>query len=198
MRDLFANEEVFHWSDVCDHEDVPHCYTLAMVIDPKAMGLDEIRVNDISTTFTRPKNYMPHIAGGAVFVREKWNTPMGEVYQVPLNDLGTQLERVQQATLEAVLEAARACPGENSSPTACTCYYIDMILPHLRLAGTLREGLRADSTSGRSTSASRSYYYDITKRGFAQATVPQKIFSGEGYLPFGEKADKRRSKYFWS
>jgi hypothetical protein len=42
------------------------------------------------------------------------------------------------------------------------------------------------------------YYYDITKRGFAQATVPQKIFSGEGYLPFGEKADRRRSKYFWS
>jgi len=28
--------------------------------------------------------------------------------------------------------------------------------------------------------------------------VPQKIFSGEGYLPFGEKADRRRSKYFWS
>ena len=42
------------------------------------------------------------------------------------------------------------------------------------------------------------YYYDITKRGFAQATVPQKIFSGEGYLPFGETADRRRSKYFWS
>ena len=31
------------------------------------MGLDEIRVEtDISTTFTRPKNYIEHIVGGAV------------------------------------------------------------------------------------------------------------------------------------
>ena len=28
VRDLFTNEEEFHWSDVCDHEDVPHCYTV--------------------------------------------------------------------------------------------------------------------------------------------------------------------------
>jgi len=56
VRDLFTNEEEFHWSDVCDHEDVPHCYTAAVVIDAGAMGLAEIRVNDISTSFTRPKN----------------------------------------------------------------------------------------------------------------------------------------------
>ena len=37
----------------------------------------------------------------------------------------------------------------------------------------------------------------LTKRVFAQATVPQKIFSGEGYLPFPEGGDLRRSKYFW-
>src|SRR4051812_32410776 len=72
VRDLFTNEQEFHWSDVCDHEDVPHCYTAAVVIDAEAMGLAEIRVNDISTTFTRPKNYVPYITGGAVFIREKW------------------------------------------------------------------------------------------------------------------------------
>ena len=38
------------------------------------------------------------------------------------------------------------------------------------------------------------YYYDISKRGFAQEVVPQKIFSGQGHLPFGEGADLRRSK----
>ena len=25
LRDLFVNEEVFHWSDVCDDENLPHC-----------------------------------------------------------------------------------------------------------------------------------------------------------------------------
>jgi hypothetical protein len=39
------------------------------------------------------------------------------------------------------------------------------------------------------------YYYDITKRGFASETVPNKIFSGAGYLPFPEGSDLRRSKY---
>ena len=76
-------------------------------------------------------------------------------------------------------------------------YYIDMILPHLRLAGTYEKAC-TDLNFWEIDQRVSNYYYDITKRGFAQATVPQKIFSGEGYLPFGEKADRRRSKYFWS
>lgn len=67
LRDLFVNEEVFHWSDVCEDAGLPHAYTLAIVIDPEKMALAEIRVNDISTTFTRPKNYIDAIVGGAVF-----------------------------------------------------------------------------------------------------------------------------------
>ena len=39
------------------------------------------------------------------------------------------------------------------------------------------------------------YYYEITKRNFVQVTVPQKIFSGAGYLPFPAGTDLRRSKY---
>jgi hypothetical protein len=41
------------------------------------------------------------------------------------------------------------------------------------------------------------YYYEITKRNFVQVTVPQKIFSGSGYLPFSAEADLRSSKYAW-
>ena len=110
IRDLFTNEDVYDWSDVCDHEKVPHCYTLCIVIDPEKMALDEIRVNDISTTFTRPKNYIEHIVGGAVFVREKWDTPMGEVYPVKISDLDKRLEGIQQATLEALLEILQHAP----------------------------------------------------------------------------------------
>src|SRR6478609_1751139 len=38
LRDLFVNEEVFHWSDVCDDAGLPHVYTLALTIDPEKMG----------------------------------------------------------------------------------------------------------------------------------------------------------------
>jgi hypothetical protein len=195
IRDLFTNEEAFEWSDVCDHEKVPHCYTVVLEIDPKEMGLDEIRVNDISTTFTRPKNYIPAIKAAAVFVREKWNTPMSEVYKVPVKDLGQRLEGIQQATFKLYSKLAR-----QSRRTLITngqyVYYIDMILPHLRKAGTYEKAC-TDYNFWEIDQRVSNYYYDITKRGFAQATVPQKIFSGEGYLPFDENADRRRSKYFW-
>jgi hypothetical protein len=195
IRDLFTNEEVFEWSDVCDHENIPHCYTIVLEINPKSMGLNEIRVNDISTTFTRPKNYITHIEGAAVFVREKWDTPMSEVYPVPIKDLGPRLEAIQQATFKLYSKLSR-----QSRRTLITngfyVYYIDMILPHLRAAGTYEKACK-DYNFWEMDQRVSNYYYDITKRGFAESVVPQRIFSGEGYLPFGEKANLRRSKYFW-
>jgi hypothetical protein len=196
IRDLFTNEEAYHWSDVCDHENVPHCYTLLLEIDPDAMSLDEIRVNDISTTFTRPKNYIPYITGGAVFVREKWDTPMGEVYTVPVKDLDARLGGIQQATLKLYSKFARMSRRQLIT-NGMYVYYIDMILPHLRLADTYEKACK-DYNFWEIDQRISNYYYDITKRGFAQATVPQKIFSGEGYLPFPDAVDRRRSKYFWS
>jgi hypothetical protein len=195
LRDLFVNEEVFHWSDVCDDEKLPHCYTLALTIDPDLMSLREIRVNDISTTFTRPKNYIEAVVGGAVFAREKWNTPMGEVYPIKIDDLHDHLPRVQNATFKLYSKTARM-NRRDLIWNGQYVYYVDMILPHLRLAGTYDKACK-DYDLWEIDQRVANYYYDITKRGFAQETVPSKIFSGAGYLPFSDNADRRRSKYRW-
>jgi hypothetical protein len=193
VRDLFVNEEVFHWSDVC--EELPHCYTLLVVVDPAVVGLEEIRVNDISTTFTLPKNYVPAITGGAVLVREKWDTPMSEVYPVKLSDLEPHLEKIREATFKMYKKTAAM-----SRHTLCLngiySYYIEMILPHLRRAG-LYDEVCAKFDFWEIDQRVMNYYYEITKRNFVQVTVPMKIFSGAGYLPFSEEADLRASKYFW-
>ena len=193
VRDLFTNEEVFHWSDVC--EELPHCYTLLVVVDPAVMGLDEIRVNDISTTFTLPKNYVLAITGGAVLVREKWDTPMSEVYPVKLHDLEPHMDRLRDATFKMYKKTAAM-----SRHTLCLngiySYYIEMILPHLRKAGVYDE-VCAKFDFWEIDQRVMNYYYEITKRNFVQVTVPMKIFSGAGYLPFSEDADLRASKYFW-
>ena len=196
IRDLFTNEEAYHWSDACDNAEVPHCYTLLLVIDPEKMKLEEIRVNDISTTFTRPKNYIEHIVGGAVMVRPTWNTPMGEVHQLKIDDLDKPLEGIQQATLGLYGKMARMSRRQLITNGMYT-YYIDMILPHLRISGTYDKAC-SDYDFWEIDQRVSNYYYDISKRGFAQQVVPQKIFSGEGYLPFPEGTDLRRSKYFWS
>ena len=195
IRDLFTNEEVYDWSDVCDHENVPHCYSLCLVIDPDKMGLNEIRVNDISTTFTRPKNYIEAVVGGAVFVREKWNTPMGEIFNVRIKDLDSHLGGIQQATFKLYTKMSRM-PRRTLIENGLYVYYIDMILPHLRLAGTYEKACR-DYDFWEIDRRVANYYYEIDKRGFAGQVVPQKIFSGEGYLPFPEGTDLNRSKYFW-
>ena len=120
---------------------------------------------------------------------------MAEVYKVPVKDLPKRLEGIQQATFKLYTKLSR-----QSRRTLITngqyVYYIDMILPHLRKAGTYEKAC-TDYNFWEIDQRVSNYYYDITKRGFAQATVPQKIFSGEGYLPFDENADRRRSKYFW-
>ena len=194
IRDLFTNEDVYDWSDVCDHEGVPHCYSLALVLDPDKMGLREIRVNDISTTFTRPKNYIEAVVGGAVFVREKWNTPMGEIYPVKIDDLASHLGKIQQATMKLYSKYARM-PRRTLIMNGHYVYYIDMILPHLRLAGTYEKACR-DYDFWEIDRRVSNYYYEIDKRGFAGEVVPQKIFSGEGYLPFPDGTPLDRSKYF--
>src|SRR5260370_1695036 len=99
------------------------------------MGLDEIRVNDISTTFPRPKNYIEHIIGGAVFVREKWDTPMGEVYPVKVADLDKRLEGIQQAPFKLYTKFSRMSP-RTLTPNSLHLYHRDLSLPHLRLAYT--------------------------------------------------------------
>jgi hypothetical protein len=191
IRDLFVNEEIYHWSDVC--EGLPYSYTLAVVLDPEILGLDEIRVNDISTTFTQPKNYIPAITGGAIFVKDKWDTPMGEIHPLGLDQLDSHLEKIREATVKMYDKTLRM-----SRRILCTngiySYYIDMLLPYLRATGLYDEVCAKYDFWELDQRVSQAYY-DITKRNFVQVTVPQKIFSGAGYLPFPEGTDLRRSKY---
>ncbi|WP_040831209.1 hypothetical protein [Nocardia jiangxiensis] len=195
LRDLFVNEPVFHWSDVCDDAGLPHAYTMAIVLDPELLGLQEIRVNDISTTFTRPKNYIQAIVGGAVFAREKFDTPMSDIRTIAIDQLDTELPKVQQATLRMYSKVSRMC-RRDLIWAGQYVYYVDMILPYLRKAGTYERACDEFKLWEVDQRVSN-YYYDIGKRGFAQEVVPQKIFSGEGYLPFGAGADLRNSKGRW-
>lgn len=195
LRDLFVNEPVFHWADSCDDAGLPYAYTVALEIDADAMGLQEIRVNDISTTFTRPRNYVPNIVGGAVFAREKWDTPMSELRQIPIPELGAELSKVQTATLKLYNKVSRM-PRRDLIWSGHYVYYVDMILPYLRRAGVYEKAC-TDLQLWEVDQRVSNYYYEISKRGFAGEVVPQKIMSGKGYLPFSEDADPHASKYSW-
>jgi len=192
VRDLFVNESVYHWSDVCG--DLPHCFTLVLMIDVEKMGLEEIRVNDISTSFTRPENYIPHITGGSVWVRQEWDTPMEEVYNIPISDLGDHLAQIQDATFKMYDKTSRMSRRQLIT-NGIYSYYIDMILPHLRKAG-LYDEVCEQLDFWEIDKRISELYYEVPKRGFVQAVVPQKLFTGVGALPIpGSERTGRRSKY---
>ena len=119
---------------------------------------------------------------------------MGEIYPVKIDDLASHLGKIQQATMKLYSKYARM-PRRTLIMNGHYVYYIDMILPHLRLAGTYEKACR-DYDFWEIDRRVSNYYYEIDKRGFAGEVVPQKIFSGEGYLPFPDGTPLDRSKYF--
>ncbi len=193
IRDIFVNEDIYHWSDAC--EELPYCYTLAIVLNLDAIGLKEIRLNDIGTTFTIPKNYLEALEGGAIFVREKWDTPMGDLYPLAIKDLEAHVEKIRKATFKLYLKTARMSRNELILNGIYT-YFIGFLLPHLRKSG-LYDYACKDLKIWEIDQRIANYYYEIPKRNFAQTVVPQKIFSGTGYLPFPENSNLNASKYFW-
>lgn len=195
IRDLFVNDRAFYWSEACEDAGLPHAFTLALVVDPELMGLEEIRVNDIATSFTRPRNYLQGVVGGAVFARERWDTPMGEVYPIAIEDLGSHLDKVRAATIK-LYTSISSTPRRNLIWNGHDVYFTGFLLPYLRHTGTYEKAVR-DYDLWEIDKRVAGYYYDINKRGFAQETMPTKIFSGAGYLPFPEGTSLNRSKYRW-
>ena len=192
VRDYFLREDVYHWSDVA--EDLPHAVTAAFIIDAGAMGLEEIRCNDISTMFTRPKNYLPFVTHAAIYVRQNWDTPIEDIVQLPLADTPDIAARARVANLKLYRKMATMSRRELIT-NGIYVYYIDMLLPWLRLSGTYDTAC-ADGNLWELDRRVSEAYYEITRRNFVQEVVPQKIFSGTGYVPIPKVAETR-GKWAW-
>ena len=195
LRDLFVNEEVFHWSDVCDDASCPHSYTARNRHRPGETGparrsgsTTSPRPSPGRRTTSRPSPAAPSSPARSGTPRWARSTRSDRRAEPHLDqDPGRDAQDVRQDLADVPPR-----PVWNGR----TCYYVDMILPYLRQAGTYDEGC-AEYDFGRSTSGCRTTTTTSPSADFAQETVPQKIFSGPGYLPFGEGADLRRSKYRW-
>jgi hypothetical protein len=118
---------------------------------------------------------------------------MGEVYNLPLKDLKSHIEKIEAAVFNMYKKTVRMSRRELCF-NGINSYYIEMILPHLRKAG-MYDYVAKERNFWEIDQRISSAYYEIPKRNFVQVVVPQKIFSGAGYLPFSEKADLRDSKY---
>lgn len=193
IRDLFVNEDVYHWSDVC--EGLPYCFTLGLVINAEKMGLEEIRINDISTTFTRPANYVAYIERAVIYKRETWDTPMSDVKRVPREELPQWMEKISDAIIKLYKKLSKMSRRQLIT-NGLYVYYVGKILPYLRAAGVY-EDVCNELDLWEIDKRVSELYYEITKRNFVYEVMPRAVFSGEGFALIPENARMGASKYTW-
>lgn len=183
VRDHFLHDPVYPWFDAA--EGLPHAVTQAMFFRPPE-GM-RFTVNDLSTTFAEPSDYLPHLAGTAVYARDRWDSPVDEIRLLDDDELAQITTEAR--TRNAGLYARYARMGREALIMAgVQMYVLDFVLPFLRLAGladesTLGElGLRLPDRDALGKLAQRSYPL-LTDPGTAAELLPRVLIAGDGFVP---------------
>ena len=134
VRDHQLREPAFPWGKLGD--GLPWSVTQAMVYRPTEPI--DVRINDISTTFTSPTDYHKHLSGIAVYARDTWDTPMSEVRRLDADELVAITERVKQATLDLYKDIA-AKDRDQKIRDGILVYSTILMMPYARTVPGLWE-----------------------------------------------------------
>jgi hypothetical protein len=182
VRDHFLNEPILAWNDACD--GLPHAVTMALFFQSSEDV--EIRINDIGTTFTTPRDYLQHLTGAAVYARDEWDTPISQIRRLDREEIDAITARATEATL-AIYSRVAAMSRRERIMAGVTVYHRDIILPYARAAGLwdhfLHE-LELDEIAPMTNQA----YYALAGGGQAMEILAGLFMLGEGFHPFGPRA----------
>ena len=179
VRDHFLREDVYHWSDVC--EELPYAVTLAFILDSEKMGMEEMRINDISTTFTRPRNYLPYITDAALYARQEWDTPVDEIVGLSYSEAKELTAQVQGATFKLYKKLARMSRRQLII-NGLYVYHIDMILPFARPSGLYEKFCQDYDLWEIHPVVSEAYHRILNDRYYAEV-FPNMVISGQVFHP---------------
>ena len=181
VRDHFLRDAIYHWHDVA--EDLPHAITQAMVFDPDVPMAT--RMMDGGNLFTEPANYMKHLAGMALYVRDEWDSevrPLGEEEMQRILD-------VCEGASNRLYRRIAAMPPRDKVMAGGTVYYAEFVAPFARAAGVWDELVTQHDFFEVDPVAS-DVYYTLVKDGVAAELVPQQFLMGTAYqhVPDDEEA----------
>jgi hypothetical protein len=134
VRDHQLHEPAFPWGHM--GKGLPWSVTQAMVFRPTERV--EVKINDISTTFTTPADYHKHLSGVAVYARDTWDTPMSDVRRLDFDELTAITDRVKAATLDLYKDIA-AKDREQKIRDGILVYSTILMLPYARVVPGLWE-----------------------------------------------------------
>ena len=190
LRDILLNRPFLPWNDIAASRDLPHGLTVAMVVDPAEMGLQEVRVP--LTAFTAPADYLSAVERGAVFLRNDRYEPGG----YPLENLETadvdatlpDLTDRANGGITAWYKRTAGLPRRQKILNGAWTYYVGMLVPFLRATGTY-DYFCEELDLWEMPPMTSDIYYRMTD-GVEQEQVPAQIMFGYGWKDFPETYDE--------
>ena len=179
VRDLFINEAIFPWSDITS--ELPYAITQAMFFGPNT-GLD-VKLLDLSTLFTEPANYLPHIEGVAVYSRASYNTPMDQLKTLSLDDMSTLRSNVEEVSNKLYRHIA-SMDHKEKVLAGSLVYTAGFALPMAREAGVMDELIANHGFLDIHPVAADAYETIVS--GVATTMIPRLFLTGAWGVPLAE------------
>ena len=186
VRDIFLNEPAWPWNN--PDSPLPWSVTVAMFFDADTPL--ETKVVDVSTLFTTPANYIPHISGVSVFQRDAWDSPMDEVRPLTPADM-TRLRAECEEQSSALYRRIAAMSAREKIEAGALTYSTGFALPIARAAGMYDE-LVADHGFTTIDPALEESYETIVS-GVATELIPRLFLTGSWGNPVPENASEELS-----
>ena len=143
-------------------------------------------MNDISTSFTEPANYLPAVRDAVVYVREEWDTPQKNIYRLDMEKWPHWIEKCNDSVEKLYMKLAAMANFEKIM-CGMWIYHIDMLLPFARNAGMYEE-LCDKYNFWEPHPKVLDFYPKMLET--AEKAVP-KAFAGLGWPPVPEERYKR-------
>lgn len=186
FRDIHLNRPFLPWNDITASRDLPNVVTLALVIDPDAMDLQEIRVP--LNVFTAPADYLSAVEQGAVFLRDEPDSPDGyPLSDLEVPDIEADLPDITARANEAVTDwyqRTAELPRRTKIENGAWTYYVGMLVPVLRRLGVY--DYFEEELDLWEMPPMTSDIYHMMMDGVAQEEVPAMIMFGHGWEDFPE------------
>lgn len=197
VRTLFINDEEFYWADPCRRRDLPFTIVLAFVVNPEKVGLQEIRINGISTVFSQPANLWPGIEQACMFLRYEQELPeplpfdkLKKLDWSEVDDLVDQMNDAIFEWYENITMMNTRTKVVNGHQVYCWDSHIGHVLKSLGIWDKYKDLLDYWEWP---PCANDAYYQ--AKGKVATEIMPQRIFTGGGWADIPDKLAKR-SRYF--
>jgi len=130
VRDHQLREPAWPWAHLAD--GLPYSITEALVFRPTEPI--DVKINDISTTFTTPRDYLKHLSGVAVYARDTWDTPMSELRRLDADEMAAITDKASAATIDLYKDIAKK-DRDQKIRDGVLVYTTTMIMPYARVAG---------------------------------------------------------------